>query len=115
MLLFSATGVFAELQDSMNTIWGVKPKPNQGIWDFVRNRLLSLAMVFGIGFLLLVSMFVSTVLETVADFVAGDAKWLAFYARCGGLVCGGVAPVRGDLQVPAGREAARGGTCGWGR
>ena len=75
VLMFSATGVFVELQDSMNTIWGVKPKPNLGIWDFVRTRLLSLAMVFGTGFLLLVSMFVTAVMDNLADFVAGDAKW----------------------------------------
>ncbi len=45
VLVFSATGVFVELQDSMNTIWGVKPKPNQGIWGFIRNRLLSVGIV----------------------------------------------------------------------
>jgi membrane protein len=77
ILLFSATGVFAELQDSMNTIWGVKPKPNQGVWAFVRNRLLSLAMVFGVGFLLLVSMFISTILTTAAGLVLGDSGWIA--------------------------------------
>lgn len=78
VLIFSATGVFIELQDSMNTIWGVKPKPNQGIRGFVRNRLLSVGMVFGIAFLLLVSMFVSAVLEAIAKHVAADTKWLAF-------------------------------------
>ena len=77
VLVFSATGVFVELQDSMNTIWGVKPRPNQGVRDFIRNRLLSLAMVFGTGFLLLVSMCVSTVIDRVAVYVAGDSKWVA--------------------------------------
>jgi membrane protein len=77
VLIFSATGVFAELQDSMNTIWGVKPKPNQGIRDFIRNRLLSLAMVFGTGFLLVVSMFLTTVMVRLATYLAGDTKWLA--------------------------------------
>ena len=77
VLLFSATGVFAELQDSMNTIWGVKPKPNQGVRDFIRNRLLSLAMVFGTGFLLLVSMFLTTAIVRLAGYLAGDARWLA--------------------------------------
>jgi len=77
VLVFSATGVFAELQDSMNTIWGVKPKPNQGIWGFIHNRLLSMGMVFGIAFLLLVSMFVSAMLTALATYFAGDAKWLA--------------------------------------
>ena len=77
VLLFSATGVFVELQDSMNTIWGVKPKPNQGVLDFFRNRLLSLGMVFGTGFLLLVSMCVSTVIDRIAGFIAGNAPWVA--------------------------------------
>ncbi len=78
ILVFSATGVFGELQDSMNTIWEVKPRPNQGIWGLIRNRLLSLAMVFGIAFLLLVSLFVSTLVTTVATKIAGDVAWLAF-------------------------------------
>lgn len=77
VLLFSATGVFVELQDSMNTIWGVKPKPNQGIKDFVRTRLLSLAMVFGTGFLLLMSMALTTTMIRLAAFVAGDTAQLA--------------------------------------
>jgi hypothetical protein len=62
----------------MNTIWGVKPKPNQGIWGYLRNRLLSVAMVLGTAFLLLVSMFVSTVMAAMTQFLAGDTKWLAF-------------------------------------
>jgi len=77
LLVFSATGVFVELQDSMNTIWGVKPKPNQGVWNFVRTRMLSVGMVFGIGFLLLVSMLISTVLANLAHFIARDVTWLA--------------------------------------
>ncbi len=78
ILLVSAAGVFVELQDSINTIWGVKPKPNQGIWGFVKNRLLSMAMVLGVGFLLMVSMFVSTLLAAFAKDIAGNSKWLAF-------------------------------------
>lgn len=55
-LLIGASGVFGQLQDSLNTIWEVKPKPGQGIWGFIRSRFLSLAMVLGTGFLLLLSM-----------------------------------------------------------
>jgi len=76
VLIFSATGVFNELQSAMNTIWCVKPKPNQGLRGFIRNRLLAVAMVFGIAFLLLVSMFVSTLLTGLAKEIAGDARWL---------------------------------------
>src|SRR5688572_312304 len=53
--IFGATGVFGQLQDAMNTIWEVKPKPNQGIWGFIRTRFLSFAMVLGIAFLFMVS------------------------------------------------------------
>jgi membrane protein len=76
VLIFSATGVFVELEDSMNTIWHVKPKPGHGIWEFIKHRLLSLAMVFGMAFLLLVSMFVSALLAALARSVAGNANWL---------------------------------------
>src|SRR5512143_186045 len=58
-LVVTATGLFIELQDALNTIWGVQEKPGQGIYGFIRNRLLSFAMMVGIGFLLLVSLFVS--------------------------------------------------------
>jgi membrane protein len=78
ILLFSATGVFIEVQDAMNTVWGVKPKPSC-IRDFVLNRLLSLGMVFGIGFLLLASIFASTMLAAVATYVAGAKSGLAFF------------------------------------
>jgi membrane protein len=78
VLIFSATGVFIELQNSMNAIWDVKPKPNQGLRGFVRNRLLSAGMVFGIAFLLLVSMFISTTLGAIAKDLAGGTKWFGF-------------------------------------
>ncbi len=65
-LLFGATGVFGQLQDSLNTIWEVKPKPGAGIWEYLRRRFLSLSMVFGIGFLLLVSLVISTFLAVFA-------------------------------------------------
>src|ERR1700736_1960840 len=55
--LFGASGVFGQLQDALNTIWGVKPKPGGGIWGFLRARFLSFAMVGGVCFLLLVSSF----------------------------------------------------------
>lgn len=78
ILLFSATGVFIELQDSMNSIWHVETRAHSGVWGFVRHRLLSAAMVFGIVFLLLTSMFVSTILSAVAKHIAGEARWVVF-------------------------------------
>lgn len=71
LLVVGATGVFVELQDGLNTIWGVKQKPGLGIWGILRARLLSFGMVLGIGFLLLVSLVVSATLAKLHDFVSG--------------------------------------------
>ena len=61
--LFGASGIFGQLQDALNTIWAVKPKPGQGIWGFIRARFLSFAMVGGVCFLLLVSLTVEGLLK----------------------------------------------------
>src|SRR5437667_10442779 len=50
LALFGASGVFGQLQDALNTVWGVKAKPGGGIWGFLRSRFLSFAMVGGICF-----------------------------------------------------------------
>jgi membrane protein len=71
-LIFGATGVFVQLQDALNTIWEVKPKPGRGIMGFIRQRLLSLAMVFGIGFLLLVSLVMSAGLAAAGKWLEGS-------------------------------------------
>jgi membrane protein len=67
--LFGASGVFGELQNALNTIWGVKPKPDVGIWGFLRARFLSFAMVGGVCFLLLVSLTVETLLRGLNDYL----------------------------------------------
>jgi membrane protein len=72
VLVWGASNVFAQLQDSMNTIWEVQLRPDLGWGETIRRRFLSMAMVFGIGFLLLTSMFVSTLLAGIAQRVAGD-------------------------------------------
>ena len=61
-LIFSATTVFISLQTTLNKIWGIKPKPKRGFVKFLLNRLLSLAMVATIGFLLLVSLVIDAIL-----------------------------------------------------
>jgi len=68
-LLFGAAGVFGQLQDSLNTIWEVKAKPGAGIWGLVRQRFLSFSMILGIGFLLLVSLALSTALGALAGML----------------------------------------------
>jgi membrane protein len=79
MLVVGATGVFVQLQDSLNEIWEVKPKPGQGIMGFIRHRLLSFAMVLAIAFLLLVSLLLTTALAAAGKFFShmfGNADWL---------------------------------------
>jgi membrane protein len=68
VLLFGATGLFGELQDSLNTIWEVQPKPGRAVKNMVRQRFLSFAMILGIGFLLLVSLVMSTILTAVTTY-----------------------------------------------
>jgi len=69
LALFGASGVFGQLQDALNTIWGVKAKPGRGIWGFLRNRFLSFAMVAGICFLLLVSLAMEALLKGFSHYV----------------------------------------------
>src|SRR6056297_979308 len=67
-ILIGATGVVAALQASLNQVWGVKPDPETtGIKDMIAKRVLSLAMILGLGFLLLVSLVVSSILSAVGD------------------------------------------------
>jgi len=73
LLLFSATAVFAELKDSMDTIWEVKRKPGLGLWLMLKTQLVAFAVVLGTGLLLLVSMILTA---TLAFFVTLLGKWL---------------------------------------
>jgi membrane protein len=76
-LLVGALGVFGELQNSLNTIWEVKPKPAKGFLDgikrFVIKRLMSFTMVLGIGFLLLASLVISAALSALGEYIG--ARW----------------------------------------
>src|SRR5919201_6075684 len=69
LALFGASGVFGQLQDALNTIWGVKAKPGGGIWGFVRARFLSFALLAGIGFLLLVSLVIEAVIKAFSHYL----------------------------------------------
>jgi membrane protein len=72
-LLFGASGVFGQLQDALNTIWEVRAKPGRGLAGFLRQRFLSLSMVLGLGFLLLISMVITTAVEAFAGTLG---RWL---------------------------------------
>lgn len=72
LLLYGATNVFASLQNSLDTIWEVKPRPGLGIMAVVRQRLLSFAMILGVAFLLMVSLVISTALSALTKHFGGD-------------------------------------------
>ncbi|MDX6188249.1 YihY/virulence factor BrkB family protein [Flavobacterium sp. Fl-318] len=63
MLLIGASGVFAEIQSSINFIWGLRAKPNKGLKKFIQNRIMSFSMIASVGFLMLVSLMLNTVLD----------------------------------------------------
>ena len=67
-LVFGLWGVFGELQDGLNTIWGVAPRPGRRMIDIVKERFWSFAMVVGIGFVLLVSLVMSAWLVAVGTY-----------------------------------------------
>ena len=75
-LLIGAGGVFGYLQDMFNKIWRVEKKKKGGIWNLVRSRFLSLAMVLGTGFLLLVSLVVSAGINAVSERFSTEASLL---------------------------------------
>jgi membrane protein len=80
VLLFGASGVFGELQTSLNAIWEVKPKPGRGLLGVIKDRFFSFAMVLGVAFLLMVSLVVSAGLAAAGVFFesalpGGEALW----------------------------------------
>ena len=79
-LFVGASGVFGELQSSLNTIWEVKPKPGRGILGELKDRFLSFTMVLGVAFLLLISLVLSSLLSAIGTrfsgaLPGGEALW----------------------------------------
>lgn len=72
-LLVAAGGLFNQLQDALNTIWGVQPKPGRGIWGIIKDRPLSFGMVIATGGVLLASLIISTALSAAGKLLGGDA------------------------------------------
>src|SRR5690242_12754874 len=66
-LVVGATTVFAQIQDTINFIWGIKPKPKKGWLILIKNRFLSFSVVVGLAFLLLVSLTISTLIDSFSD------------------------------------------------
>ncbi len=71
ILLITATGTFVELQSSLNAIWGVRRKPGRGIRNVVKDRLLSFALIVGIGFLLLAALILSEGFSAIDGLTQG--------------------------------------------
>jgi membrane protein len=79
-LLFGASGVFGQLQDSLNTIWRVMPQARgTGFCQFIKDRFLSFTMVLGTGFLLLVSLIVTAALEAATRFLPAGNTMAGFW------------------------------------
>jgi len=68
-VLLGATGVFVELQKALNVIWEVKAKPRRAIFTLIRTRLFSFGLLLSIGFLLLISLTITTVIAVMGDWV----------------------------------------------
>ena len=72
ILVFSATGLFAQLQYALNRAWGVQPDPRQGgVWRFLTKRVLSFGMILVVAFLLLVSFVLTTIIDEVIAYFQG--------------------------------------------
>jgi len=78
-MIFSATTVFVALQDSLNAMWEVKAKPEKGWLKLIINRVLSLALVVSLGFLLLVSLSVDVVMGIFNDYLRQMLSGVAVY------------------------------------
>jgi len=83
ILIIGASGVFVEIQDSINYIWGIKAKPKRGIIKFLKNRLMSFSMIGSTGFILLVGLIVNSIMDILnkrlANYFLQDSFSL-FYA-----------------------------------
>jgi membrane protein len=80
MLLLGASGVFAELQSSLNQVWEVEPPPDAGWKGMLKERFFSFAMVLGVSFLLLMSLLLSAIISALEHFLqdrlpGGQALW----------------------------------------
>jgi membrane protein len=66
ILIVGATGIFSEIQDSINHIWGLKSKPKRGLIKMLMNRLISFSLIISLGFLLMVSLLLNTVVDALS-------------------------------------------------
>lgn len=108
-LVVAATGIFTQIQDSINFIWQLKSKPKTGIWKLVINRLLSFSMLVSLGFILLVSLFINTLMDAFSakllHFFPGIAVTLAYIINLAltflviSILFGGIFKVLPDAKI----------------
>ena len=80
VLLIGATGVFIELQKTLDNIWEVKAVPQKGIVKFIKARLFSFGLILAIAFLLLISLVFSAALAAMSNWIKADASaWMAIF------------------------------------
>ena len=77
-LLIGASGVFGQLKDALNTIWGVMLRPGGGWKSAMKEYVLSFSMVIGVGFLLIISLLLSAVLQAINNFMVGHLPLPSF-------------------------------------
>jgi len=78
-LIFGATGVFLELQISLNSIWDAHPPVKQGFGYFIKNRLLSFGLIVSIGFLLAISLIITSLLTIFSGWISQQFSIIAVY------------------------------------
>jgi membrane protein len=86
-LAIGATSVFAELQNALSVIWATPERTGvEGVWEFIRTRFLSLGMILGVGFLLLVSLIASAGLALFGSWLGRFAEWQSLLSALNQLV-----------------------------
>ncbi len=70
VLLIGATGIFGEVQDSLNRIWGLRVKTKKTWWKLILNRLLSFSLIISIGFVMMVSLLLNAIVSAFGHFLA---------------------------------------------
>jgi membrane protein len=76
LLILAAVGVVVQLKDAINTIWETKEPEGAGVWWYLRTYLISFAGILGLGFLLAVSLVISTVLSAMSAWLGGGTESL---------------------------------------
>ena len=89
VFIFGATGIFSEIQGSINYMWSIKAKPKRSWLKYITDRLLSLILVIGMGFLMLVTVFINLLIDLLSGRlkpILGDANTVLLKAANLGLL-----------------------------